>query len=122
MSAEPTVTNEDLLSELGGVEEVMLDKRRLFEPSVKAMYDKEKRVPVFIPTPEYWTHPMAYSQWVQVNGISYVIRADTVVMVPESVKAILDNKRLQQGEVRRQQREGQERMSLPLHLIPTYTR
>lgn len=101
----------DLLAELGGVQDAQVAQGSLYDPAFKKALDAERKVPVFIPTPEGHRDERGYAEWVQINGVSFIIRADTVVMVPESVKAILDNKALQNRIVQREQERWRKKMS-----------
>ena len=82
-------------------------------------YKSEKRVPVMIATPE--GHPGDYAEWVQINGVGFIIRADEIVMVPESVKAVLDNKKAQEALVRNQVKAARAKMQYTsINQVPEY--
>lgn len=86
-----------------------------------ACYQSEKKVPVMIPTPE--GYPGEYAEWVGINGVGFIIRADEIVMVPESVKAVLDNKKAQEAIVRNQVKAAKSKMTYAnINQVPEYIR
>lgn len=93
----------ELLDELGGITDAVIDGPLPYDPKFRAEIDAQEKFPVFIPG--------EYAEFVQVNGLTFRINPEQVVMVPRTVKEILDNKRDQEREVRRLQARLKAEMS-----------
>jgi hypothetical protein len=90
------ITDNELLDSMGGVTEVIQHDNRLYTAEWAKTVAAMPRVPVYIPGESY--------EWVQVNGMTFQIAPEQVVMVPQVVKEVLDNKRLMEQSVARQQK------------------
>lgn len=88
------VADDDLFASMGGVVEATFTDNRLYTPEWAATVKAMPRVPVYVPG--------EYAEWVQVNGMTFQIAPEQVVMVPTVVKEVLDNKRAMEMAVKQQ--------------------
>lgn len=123
MAQQQQATPDDILDQLDlpVSQAELVPSDALNNQQMLAYYQSEKQVPVMLSTPD--NYPGVYHEWVQINGVGFIIKADEIVMVPESVKAVLDNKKAQNALVSNQVKAAREKlMYANINQVPEYVR
>jgi hypothetical protein len=109
------VVETDAYEALGGAHPAQMIEDRLYTKEWKAQVDAMEKVPVYIPGD--------FAEFVQVNGLSFIINPEQIVMVPSIVKEVLDNKRLGERAINQNQARLKRLMSPNgINAIPEYHR
>ena len=106
------IIDDEAAEALGGVTEVAFDDNRLYSAAFKRTIDAQPKFPVFIPGD--------YAEIVQINGLTFRINPEQVVMVPQSVKEVLDNKRAMEREANQHKKRAKANMNKSLQEMPLY--
>ena len=106
------VANSELFDAMGGVTEAEVVDNRMYSAAFRREIDAQTKYPVFIPG--------EFAEIVQVNGLTFIINPEQVVLVPQTVKEILDNKRAMEREANQYRKRAKGQMNKTLAEMPEY--
>lgn len=108
-------TEGEVLGDLGGVVDAPASGDQLYDLKFKQKLDAQPKKAVWIPG--------EYAEIVQVNGVTYKIDPEQVVMVPETVADVLKNQKDLERAVARKQARLKKLMSPgSIAEVPEYVR
>lgn len=73
-------------------------------------YLAEPKKPVMIATPDNWKEPQPYAEFYMLNGVGFIVKADEVVMVPESLKMLMDDNKATKRDLNKQEEEARRKL------------